>query len=531
MQETLNYKSEIPLQQTRPPSLPGYVIPAAGVVVCLITRLLYFGRYIDEWDSVNFAFGLSKSYDILHDQPHFPGYPVYMFVSWIGYKLLGSDIRALILSGVLFSSFTLFSLYELARRLFSKEAAILAAIFYIVNPQVWLQAEKPLSDAFGLFFVVTAALFFFMALECANETQGSPSRTGNKENASAKISIFYLAMGGITLGLGLGVRVTYLALIPFMIFTGYVLAKRTGDKKTTVLGGSLGLSIGVVSWLGYLFVRFTPSACCKKLLDHADYHFYREGNSILTSPDYVERFVDIFYNLSAHCLGTWWVDAPLWRITPTVLTVLALVCFFAGERWNFKHKYLLAFFIPYFLWIALVQDAIRQIMVLIPFIIAVMGAGFIHGYVRYLKGWKWGLPAFFAVVAAFAVSQAVESLRIVSLNRDEEPPSVSTIRYITSNYPREDTKFYCLNDWRLFQYYAPSWCDKQNSHVYFVSRMSWVVRDLERLKKKPQHVLVSSKLFERHRYETRLKKLAEFKRDRYGVADYNRLALYSFEWR
>src|SRR3989339_2020939 len=137
MQATANYNELIKTHcQTKTVSLRGYIIPIAAVCVCLITRVLYFGRYIDEWDSVNFAFGLSKGYDILHDQPHFPGYPVYMFVSWVFYKMAGSGIQALIFSGVLFSSFALFPLYELARRVFSKEAAILASMLYIVNPQV-----------------------------------------------------------------------------------------------------------------------------------------------------------------------------------------------------------------------------------------------------------------------------------------------------------------------------------------------------------------------------------------------------------
>src|SRR3990172_10079344 len=173
-------------------SLQGYIIPIAAVVVCLISRLWYFGKYIDEWDSVNFAFGLSKGYDILHDQPHFPGYPVYMFVSWMWYKISGSDIQSLIFSSVLFSSFAVFPLYELARRVFSKEAAILASMLYMVNPQVWLQAEKPLSDAFGLFFVITAILFFYLAVEHIYETCKSYS---DNENDKYKTSLVCFALG------------------------------------------------------------------------------------------------------------------------------------------------------------------------------------------------------------------------------------------------------------------------------------------------------------------------------------------------
>lgn len=530
--------------------LYSYIIPIVAVVACLVTRLWYFGKYIDEWDSVNFAFGLSKGYDILHDQPHFPGYPVYMFFSWIWYKIIGSDIQALVFSGVLFSSLAVFPLYELSRRMFSRGVAILTVILYIINPQIWLQAEKPLSDAFGLFFVITAILFFSMAIEYAygmplsllhkrdgesfpqspfSEGKGNEGKVLG-ENAKCRASLKYLAWGGAMLGLGLGVRVTYLALIPIMAYTAYVISQRIDSKKRIVIWGGSGLSVGIVAWLGYLLVRFTPYQCYKKFFSHADYHFYKEGNSIITTSDYGERFFDIFHNLSAHSLGTWWTDTSRLRILPTLIIVAAFAAFFLYEKWNLRNKFLLAFFIPYFLWVAFIQDAIRQIMVLVPFLAIIIGAGLLHVSCS-LRGKKLGIPVFYAVVSVFFAAQAADSCKIVSMNKNEEPPSVSTIKYITENYDKSDTKFYCINDWRLFQYYAPEWCDKKNSHVYFVSRMSGVIKDLDRLKKKPKHILISSKLFERYKYKDKLIKLAEFKRNRYGVADYNWLVLYSFQWR
>lgn len=512
-------------QQTKTFSWQAYLIPIAAVGICLLTRLWYFGRYIDEWDSVNFAFGLSKEYDILHDQPHFPGYPVYMFVSWIWYQIVGSDIQALVFSGVLFSSFAVFPLYELSRRMFSGEVATLTAALYMVNPQVWLQAEKPLSDAFGLFFVVTAILFFYLAITCVQSRGERPFAP-----AEQRIALKYLGIGGVVLGLGLGVRVTYLALLPVMAYSAYLLSKKTGNRKVIVWGLS-GLALGVGSWLGYLVVRFSPYRFYQKFMSHADYHFYREGNSIITTDDYGERFFDIFHNLSAHSLGTWWTDTPLLRIVPTILIVVSLGYYVVHETWNLRNKFLVAFFVPYFLWIALVQDAIRQIMVLIPFMVIIVSSGLWHIFGTHLKNRKHGVVSFFAIVLAFLVTQAIDSAGIVSLNRNEEPPSVATINYITKNYDKEKTKFYCLNDWRLFQYYAPEWCDKKNSRVYFTSRISGVLKDLGRLKKKPENILVSSKLFERDKYKERLQKLAVFKRNRYCVADYNWLALYRFEWR
>ncbi|MDR4508397.1 MAG: glycosyltransferase family 39 protein [Candidatus Brocadiaceae bacterium] len=530
MQEKHHYTSIEIHSQRKTSGFRECIIPITAVVICLMTRFFYFGKYIDEWDSVNFAFGLSKGYDILHDQPHFPGYPVYMFFSWIWYKILGSDIQALVLSGVLFSSFAVFPLYELARRMFSKKVAIITAAFYIVNPQLWLQAEKPLSDAFGIFFVITSLFLFYRAIECVQEAGEGSLRVGKKLNAFANAPLWYFAWGGTILGLGLGVRVTYLALIPIMAYTGYHMRKKINTVKVALWGLS-GIALGIGAWLGYLLVRFTPYKCYKKFLGHSDYHFNQEGNSIVTASDYGERLVDIFYRLTAHCMGTWWIDTPFLRIIPTILIVTALYFFFLSEKWNLRNKFLLTFFIPYFLWIALIQDAIRQVMVLIPFLMIVFSAGLFHFYVHYLKAKKGGVIAFFFIVVIFVVSQTIDSRKILAINRNEEPPSVARIKYITENFHKEDTKFYCLNDWRLFQYYAPEWSDRKNSHVYFESHMNGVRKDMRRLRNKPKYILISSKLYGRHKYDRWLKKLAEFERNPYSVADYNWLALYSFERR
>ncbi|MBM4053653.1 MAG: glycosyltransferase family 39 protein [Planctomycetes bacterium] len=500
--------------------LKRHIFPLCAVAVCLLTRLLFFGRYIDEWDSVNFAFGLSKGYDILHDQPHFPGYPVYMFFSWIWYKIIGSDIKALIFSGVLFSSIAVFPLYELAKRLFSENVAILAVILYIVNPQIWLQAEKPLSDAFGIFFVVTSVLFFYLAIESADVSE---YRKRN-ENRTLK----YLAVGGVLLGLGLGVRVTYLALVPLMIYVAFQLRKKISLHKIAVWGIS-GIAVGISSWFVYLIVRFTPDKFFKKFMSHADYHFYKDGNSIVTTNNYFDRAYDIAYRFIAHCMGMWWHDAFFLRIVPTIFIIFSVVYFVKKARWSQKIMFLSVFFIFYILWIVFIQNAIRQIMALIPFMAIVVSAGLFYFYTHYLKNKKYGNICFYFLTGIFILSQAADSVRIVSINRNETPPSVAQINYITEHFQKEDSKFYCLNDWRLFQYYAPEWCDKKNSHVYFVSHMNGVRNDLQRLKNKPENILVSSKLFGRHKYKERLRELAVFKRDNYSVADYNWVALYRFE--
>lgn len=55
--------------------------------------LLYFltrSPYLDEWDSVQFAMGI-REFNLWKHQPHPPGYPVYIFLGWLGNSLFSLD--------------------------------------------------------------------------------------------------------------------------------------------------------------------------------------------------------------------------------------------------------------------------------------------------------------------------------------------------------------------------------------------------------------------------------------------------------
>jgi len=128
--------------------------------ICFLTRLCFVGRYLDSCDSIDFALGL-HDYDLSLLQPHFPGYPVYMVASSLFFKLSHQDVWSLVMPGVLFGSITMYPLSLLTRQLFSERVAILTAVLYLINPLCWLQAERPTSDAMGLFFVISATYFLY----------------------------------------------------------------------------------------------------------------------------------------------------------------------------------------------------------------------------------------------------------------------------------------------------------------------------------------------------------------------------------
>ncbi|MGR3318218.1 MAG: glycosyltransferase family 39 protein [Candidatus Anammoxibacter sp.] len=506
-------------------------LPYILFAICLITRLLFFGIYIDDWDGVNFAFALSDKYDVLHDQPHFHGYPVYMFVSWIIYNICHSDINALILSGIIFSSLAVIPFYALVSRMFSLQVAFLASILYIINPQIWLQAEKTLSDAFGLFFVVTFTYFFYRAIEpildfgmrnADYEFKNPKSQIPNPQSGT------WLFLGSITLGLGIGVRISYMAFIITWGFIIFIVCKRTSIKKS-IFAGFGGLGLGVIVWFGYLLWKFGAVNYFNKFTSHSRYHFIEEGYSIIGSTDNIGRLMTILKNIVAHSLGAYWTDTPLLRILPTIVMIIAIVAYIIKEKFDLKNRFLSISIGSYIIWLVVVQTAIRQTMVLAPFFIILISAGIFY-FINDRKTEKyqrvWLLPV---ILLFIIVPMSFDSGRLVWINRETKPPQVALVDYVANNYDKDTSKFYCLNTWRLFQYYAPEWRDDQNRHVYFTPKISNAERNLKDGRHKLEHVFVSSKLHGRHKYKDRLRSVKLFERDNYAVAEYNSLALYEFD--
>ena len=515
----------------------GY-LPYVLAVICFASRLLLFGRYVDDWDGVNFVFALLHGYDPLNDQPHFHGYPVYMFVSWVIYNICSSEIVALILPGVIFSSLAVIPFYMLVIRMYSQKVALLASVLYIINSQVWLQSEKTLSDGFGLFFVILFIYFFYRSIESCTERIGfdthcKPEIVGDETSTSefrkvGELSSLWLFLGSLVLGIGVGIRISYLAFFFLWCFVSVIVCKKRSIKKT-LLSGMGGLGLGIVVWLGYLVARFGLFNYIEKFQSHSKYHFVDESYSILSSPDYLQRLILIIKNIAAHSLGVYWFDTPLLRVLPTVVMIIAVTVYIIKEKMIWRNVFLLVSIVAYIIWIIAVQTAIRHTMVLVPFITILIAAGIFH-FCDTMKSankkrvWLLPLMLFFIIVPVM-----FDSVRLVWINRYRTPPQVAMVDYITANYDRRATKFYCLNTWKIFQYYAPTWCDKKNNHVFFTSRISSADQNLRNRPPELKKALVSSKLFERHKYKNRLHRVKIFERDNYTVAEYNWLALYEFD--
>ncbi|HEU5197252.1 MAG TPA: glycosyltransferase family 39 protein, partial [Methylomirabilota bacterium] len=197
-----------------------------AVVLSLITvlsRLPYRARMLYNWDAVQFALALNE-YDVVKHQPHPPGYILYVALGRLAHGFTGDAAGAYVLLAVLFSGAGTFVVYLLARAMYDRPTAVVAAALLAVSPLFWFYGTVGLTYAGEALFASIVAYFAFRALR------------GSETDA-------WLASG--YLGLAGGLRQSLLMLL-FPLWLGSVVA---GVRRwRTVLVGLVILAVAVLAW-------------------------------------------------------------------------------------------------------------------------------------------------------------------------------------------------------------------------------------------------------------------------------------------
>src|SRR5437867_7711943 len=137
-----------------------------SAIIFVATFALYFlsrSPGLDEIDSVNFAMGV-REFNVWEHQPHPPGYPLYVFLGWIGTKFFGASPQLSLhvvsaLGGALFVA----AWFSIIRLQFNERLAWWATTCLAAMPVVWMTATKVLTDAPAAGFTsveILAAVYF-----------------------------------------------------------------------------------------------------------------------------------------------------------------------------------------------------------------------------------------------------------------------------------------------------------------------------------------------------------------------------------
>ncbi len=276
---------------------------AAGVA----TRVWATAAGLEGWDGADFALAL-REYDLAKQQPHFPGYPVYVALARAARATVArDDVAALALPGALAAGVGAVAAHALG--------GIGAALLVILAPGLWLLGGKALSDgtALGLLLVVFAL--------ARARPRGSGLAAGR------------LLGGGLA---GLPAHARWLWLVR--------------ARWRRALGG---LALGAALWLAPLATIVGPVELARIGLHFTSGHFERWGGAV--------GYGSLGARAAAHgwSLGTWHLGMGLSpaRLVASVALIVAIGL--ALRRRDPRSRAALACAAPYALWALLAQNPDR----------------------------------------------------------------------------------------------------------------------------------------------------------------------------
>jgi len=183
---------------------------------------------LDDIDGINFELGI-HDYDPVAHQPHPPGYPVFIFLAKLVHPLFTSHARGLAFVSVVFGSLLVFPLYLLMRELTSRPHAALACALTLMNPLVWFNSVRPMSDQTGLFAAVASQCLLLKGI------------AGMDRNASEGRTLWYLAV--VAAGLAIGVRLQVVVVVGPVLLYGWIRHREIRVRTVCVL------TVSMAAWL------------------------------------------------------------------------------------------------------------------------------------------------------------------------------------------------------------------------------------------------------------------------------------------
>ncbi|MEL7670331.1 glycosyltransferase family 39 protein [Methanobacterium sp.] len=133
-----------------------FLIPLILGLLVVITRLPFTSKFLYEWDSVNYSLAF-ENYNILQQQPHPPGYLLYVALGKAVNYLFNDPNISMIFLSILFSILSVILVYFMAKDIFSRKAGIISALLLIFNPFIWFYGEIASIYIFEAFFSILIA--------------------------------------------------------------------------------------------------------------------------------------------------------------------------------------------------------------------------------------------------------------------------------------------------------------------------------------------------------------------------------------
>jgi hypothetical protein len=263
------------------------------VVMGVAAHLAFLPPAPDVEDSILFVRGVIR-YSVAEMRPHWPGYPVYIWVGKLITSLVGDPLFALHLVSAVASALSAWPLAFVTRAwaisLGAEESRAnwcgwTTAALWLVTPMALVTGSQIVSDPLGLLCGAT------MLAWCI---AGRPR--GGRASVAA----------GLLGGLMIGVRLVNVTMLGPLVAEGW---RRRGERQRGIsvpLVLLLAVAAGVLPWLLWMALR-DPAALFQEASSHLRGHFHRWGESVWTDQHPLTRPLRALRTLAVSGLGaaTW----------------------------------------------------------------------------------------------------------------------------------------------------------------------------------------------------------------------------------
>ncbi len=368
-------------------------------IIC-ITRTLMYLSYAEDIDSLRFALSVIDEFDITKNQPHFPAYPIFVFLVKSFYLVVQNAGISFAIVGSIGVFLVAYSLIEINRLYYWIKEEWLYSLTLIVSPLIFLLSTRYMADALGLGMVSLSCLFFLKTTR----------------NRSFEKHFF------ITIILLAGIRLSF---VPLFVIPSLVVFYQSNRKIENLLIGLITLAL----WMFPLIIITGWNELINVAIFGTNGHFNEWGGSVKTDPHYGLRLLRMFQFILTDGLGLWWFDRSPILIPSTLIFFITCIKGFKTQ-FSKEIQYLFIGFIVYAFWAYFFQNVLYKPRHIIPLLLPLLLL-FTLGLSQYKKELRYGL------LSIFILSQSYLTLKLARHHQEKNALS-QACEYVLSHSEDKD---------------------------------------------------------------------------------------------
>jgi hypothetical protein len=311
-----------------------WTLATLSIIAC-IARVMLMPNYVEDYDGMYFVASLER-YSVIALRPHFPGYPIFV---WLGsfFNLFTRDATlALHLVSVLATTLTAIPIANLAKSWKehtgnpdqARATGLLAALLWWLIPISWIDGLQIFADPLGSFLAILMLMLTWRSVYSSN----------NKT----------LILAALTAGIMLGVRSQYIAFLPALLL-GYTWRSKNHPLESKY-SFWVALIIPILIWFGWQ-LSIDGMGFFQAAQSTAVGHYTNWGVSAATDNQIWTRPVRILETIWVLGMGGGGIQDSLIRMTITFITVPI----FLFGIWSIRHssriwQLSICFIVPHLIW-------------------------------------------------------------------------------------------------------------------------------------------------------------------------------------